>query len=514
MVLSETKGPIAQFSDSDLLNQVHDAINATDAHGILCAWNAESERLYGYKAEEALGQHVSILFFPVDIPILEHEIIGPLLVNRTRHELTVRNRRKDGAEIYVALRLAVVRDATGLVTRIIGCSNDITERKWAEDALKCEIAQRKRMEAALRSNEQRLKHLVSRSPGVLYSCDATRGFAPTFVSDNVHSILGYPPESFLGNPEFWRSRIHRDDCASVIAKSAELNKPGPVLFEYRFLHADGNYRHVRDSVVSIHDESGNLTEIVGQWIDVTLEKEAEDARREHEKLRYYAEALLATQEAERKRISRELHDDLNQRLATLILEISMLERAVPARDRDLKQRLTGIKDQTASVSDDVRRIALQLHSAGLEQFGLCTVLESECRTMAERTGIDIEFETNSLHDPLPEHASLCLYRVAQECLRNVAKHSRAQRAVVRVSGAPGEVRLQVEDWGIGFNPEETKARVSLGLISMKERLRQVNGALFVDSTPGSGTRVEARVPLGSHFDGRTEQWPADARVDP
>jgi two-component system sensor histidine kinase UhpB len=186
---------------------------------------------------------------------------------------------------------------------------------------------------------------------------------------------------------------------------------------------------------------------------------------------------------------------LNQRLATLILEIGLLERDLPCAADLIQSRLHDLKDQAAKISDEVRRIALQLHSAGLEQFGLRAALEQECATLADRAKITIRFKSKSARKVLPEDVSLSLYRVAQECLRNVVRHSQAQRALVTLEDTSDGIRLCVEDNGIGFEQGEVRARKSLGLISMNERVRLVNGTLLLDSNKGRGTRVEVRVPL-------------------
>jgi len=478
----------------DLVDQVHDAINATDLNGILVAWNAAAERIYGYSAAEALGQHVSLLFFPEDIAILEREILEPLKT-KDFHELTVRNRRRDGAEIFVALRLSVVRDESGSVVSLIGCSNDITQRQHAEDALLQEIVERKRIERALRGSEEKLQQLLLRGPTVLWTSQPSGDYATTYVSENVTALFGYTPEQILREPKFWMEHVHPEDLQNILTKIAEGASTGQWFTEYRLMHRDGGYRFVRASAVAIKDDFGRVVEFVGHLVDVTAEKQAEVDRSEREKLHFFAEALLTAQEAERKRVSRELHDDLNQRLATLILEIGVLQRKTPASEHHLRQQLTGLKDQIAEISDDVRRIALQLHSAGLEHFGLRAALEQECAAISERTGIQIGFKAKSTSEALPESVSICLYRVAQECLRNVITHSKAKRATVTLEGAPGKIRLRVQDKGAGFDPSEARTRNSLGLISMTERLRQVGGVLLIDSVVGRGTRVEACVPL-------------------
>jgi len=484
----------SQLSKANLIDLVHDAINATDPNGILVAWNAAAERIYGYSAAEVLGKNISLLCFPEDLDILERDILAPLQT-KDFHEVTVRNRCKDGTEIFVELRLSVVRDRSGSAVRLIGCSHDITQRKHAEDALLQEIAERKRIEAALRASDEKLKQLLLRGPAVLWTSKTSGDYGATFVSENVTAQFGYTPEDFLRDSGFWLSQVHPEDRPRLLAEVRERASTGRWSTEYRFLHGDGGYRYVLDSAVAVQDESGNVVEYVGHMVDITSEKQAEAHRLEREKLQLFAEALLSAQEAERKRVSRELHDDLNQRLATLILEMGLLHRDPPASAEAFRQQCARLKGQVADISDDVRRIALQLHSAGLEHFGLRAALEQECAVVSERAGIRIGFKAKSAPDVLPETVSTCLYRVAQECLRNVITHSQAKRAAVTLEGAKGEIRLRVQDQGVGFDPEEARARNSLGLISMNERLRQVGGTLVIASTAGRGTRVDARVPL-------------------
>lgn len=179
----------AFFARLDLVDQVHDAINATDPNGIIVAWNAAAERMYGYSAAEVLGKSIRLIIFPEDRPSFEREIIEPLQTNGS-HELTVRNRCKDGSEIFVALRLSLMRDESGTVIGMIGCSNDITQRKYAEDELLREVAERRRVEQALRDSEEKLKQLLLRGPAVLWVSRASGDFGATYISENVKAVFG------------------------------------------------------------------------------------------------------------------------------------------------------------------------------------------------------------------------------------------------------------------------------------------------------------------------------------
>ena len=504
---------------SDLLAQVHDAIIATDINGIICFWNASAERVYGYCADEVIGKSVGLLYFSEDVPLLHEAVLGPLRAKGLL-EVRLRRRRKDNAEVFVSLRVSVIHDMSGIVIGYVGCSHDITERKKAEDELartsadlerrvqertrdlfelnfklEEEAAERRRIAFELRESQERLQHLLLRSPGVLYSCEPSGNFPATFTSDNASSVFGYSAQQFVQEPSFWVDHIHPDDRARVLESAAKTLEAGFSCHEYRFQHGDGGYRFIRDSAVAVRDDAGAVVEIVGYCEDITAEKEAEQARKEQEQLRFLADTLLSTQESERRRISRELHDDLNQRLATLILGIGLLERDLPNAAHLIQSRLHELKEEAAKISDEVRRIALQLHSAGLEQFGLPAALEQECATLAVRSQITIGFESKSARKALPEDVSLSLYRVAQECLRNVVRHSQAQRAVVSLEDTADGIRLCVHDNGIGFEQNEVRARKSLGLISMNERVRQVNGTLILNSSKGGGTSVEVCVPI-------------------
>jgi PAS domain S-box-containing protein len=509
---------VSPFDPGELLAHVHDSIIVTDLDGTIRSWNAGAERVYGYSSAEVIGKNIELLYFPEEAHLRETALLKPLR-SKDLHELRLRDRRKDGSEIFVSIRASVLRDPSGAVIGLVGCSNDITQQKNAEDALlrlradlerrveertrdltdvnrqlQDEMEERRRVELALRASQERLQHLLRESPGVLYSCEPAHDFAATFTSDNVAAVFGYPTTEFVQTPSFWLDHVHPEDRERVLREAATIIEAGQHNQEYRFLHGDGTYRIIRDSAVAVRDDAGTVVEIVGYCADITGEKRAEQVRWEQEKLHFLTEALLTTQEAERKRISRELHDDLNQRLAVLILEIGLLERGLPKTGDAMKAELKALKARAADISDEVRRIALRLHSAGLDQLGLKAALEHECAIVSDHTEIQTEF-TSTLSRELPEHVALCLYRVAQECLRNIVRHSKARLASVRLEDVAGAIELTVTDDGVGFDPREVRGRQNLGFISMSERIRSVNGTLLVDSGGGQGTQVKVRVPL-------------------
>lgn len=202
--------------------------------------------------------------------------------------------------------------------------------------------------------------------------------------------------------------------------------------------------------------------------------------------------LIAAQEEERARIARELHDDLSQRMALLCVGLDQLIPQFP--EAGYRKQLCELIDAAHEVATELHNISHQLHPAKLERLGLVAALSSHCRESSLRYGFEIEFEQENVPRELPPDVSLCLYRILQEALRNVQKHSGVKRAIVNLRGYSLGLELTVSDPGVGFKMAPKKSG-GLGLISIEERLRLVNGELTIESAPSRGTQISAWVPL-------------------
>jgi signal transduction histidine kinase len=226
-----------------------------------------------------------------------------------------------------------------------------------------------------------------------------------------------------------------------------------------------------------------------------LSDSQEKLRQSHNQIRKLLGRLIDVQEAERRRISRELHDDLNQKIATLSMNISQLKRKVPQQDGQLVADLDQLRKTANGLTDEVRRLSHQLHPAVLEHLGLVPALESYIASFRDEEQIDVEFTADVGDVRIPFQASICVYRVAVEALRNVARHSGAGSAAVSLKRSQKGLELQVSDSGKGFDVETYRHGGGLGLISIEERLRVLQGDCDVSSDPERGTTLVARVPL-------------------
>jgi signal transduction histidine kinase len=236
--------------------------------------------------------------------------------------------------------------------------------------------------------------------------------------------------------------------------------------------------------------------IVGMMIQRLRRQRVENAlRSSRNEVRDLAGKLIVAQEDERKRIARELHDDLSQQLAAIGMFVSAIRRDVASLMPKDYSKLEELQTHLISLHDEIHRLSHELHPTVLEHFGLGAALRQHANELSELTGMTVDVGIDSETETIPPDVALCLYRVAQESLRNVAKYSGTQRAEINLTHANGELELTIRDWGKGFDAQARAQTGGLGLTSMKERVRLVAGVLSIESAPQKGTCVRARVPL-------------------
>jgi signal transduction histidine kinase len=205
--------------------------------------------------------------------------------------------------------------------------------------------------------------------------------------------------------------------------------------------------------------------------------------------------LISAQEDERSRIARELHDDFNQRLALLAVDLERFHDGLPGTQEGLVDGLASLLRRTKELSSDVHRLSHQLHPSVLQHLGLVAAARSFCKEISEQHDVHIELAHHEVPRSLPSDIALCLYRIVQEALRNVIKHSGAKSARIEIIKMESELKLHISDNGIGFDPESDRPRCGLGLLSMRERLRQVDGTISFMRIEPTGTRIDVCIPF-------------------
>ena len=259
------------------------------------------------------------------------------------------------------------------------------------------------------------------------------------------------------------------------------------------------YRTVRNRWISAwgrvsFSEQAQPERFIGVMLDVTERKrltEAVEASRQE--IRALAAQLLKAQEEERTRVSRELHDQICQQLASLAMEMGGL--ASEDLPEGAKLRLRTLQARVVKASAETRHIAYELHPSVLEDLGVAASLQSLCDEFSNRLSIPIKFKHNVERSAVPREVAACLYRVAQESLNNIAKHAKAKHISASLTSSNGKVTLSIADDGAGFELDRIRGRGTLGLIGMEERARLVDGKLSIESKPGHGTRIALEIPL-------------------
>jgi two-component system, chemotaxis family, CheB/CheR fusion protein len=218
-------------------------------------------------------------------------------------------------------------------------------------------------------------------------------------------------------------------------------------------------------------------------------------RRSREDLRALTASLLNAQDEERRRVSRELHDDVSQNVAKLQFDIETLEKTLPSTLKDEKKQLLAIRDEAGQLSSDLRKIAYALHPSTLDHLGLTVAIRAYGREFSTRTGIPVRFSAAKVPPKVPPEVASSIYRITQEALRNVSKHVKTGRVAIRLKGTPGHLTLVIQDQGPGFDTAAVRGNGGLGLISMEERARLIHASFQLESQPGSATTITVSVPL-------------------
>lgn len=453
-----------------------DAIIAVDGQQRIVVFNAAAEKTFGCSAREAIGNSID-RFIPQRFCAVHREHIrhfGTTQVTR-RAMGTFSALRANGEEFPIEASIShVVTGGGPLFTVII---RDITERLRAEEAV--------------RESEKRFR-LMAESAPVLMWMSGTDKLCTDF-NDAWLRFTGRNIEQELG--EGWTHSVHPDDlqaCLHGYTYAFEARKP--FTLQYRLLRHDGQYRWILHKGVPRFLEDGQFAGYIGCCVDITEQKELKAVQAE------LGGRLMRAQEEERAHIARELHDDINQRLALLATGIQELEHACQFDGQpQAREQLHSFWQLTSEIAADLQQLSHQLHPSKLHYLGLAAATRGLCQEFSKLHRIEVECIVRDLPAHIDEAVSLSLFRTAQESLRNVAKHSHAHLVKVELTGEERCIRLRISDDGVGFNYEQAKNGQGLGLVSIKERLKLVGGQLSVWSRPSLGTQVEATVPLGARY---------------
>jgi PAS domain S-box-containing protein len=337
-----------------------------------------------------------------------------------------------------------------------------------------------------RESESRFRLVANTAPVMIWMSGPDK--LCTYFNQPWLEFTGRPLEAELGNG--WVEGVHTQDvegCLNTYTRAFDGRESCDM--EYRLRRHDGQYRWVHDLGVPRFNADGTFAGYIGTCLDVTEQKLAEEA------LSSMNRRLIEAHEEERTWIARELHDDINQRLALLAVSMDLVTCKLPISASDAKLSIREAKQQIKDLGEDIQALSHRLHCSKLEYLGLATAAAGFCREISERQRVEIDFQSDEIPKNLCQEISLCLFRVLQEAVQNATKHSGSRHFQVFLKYSSDEITLTVSDSGIGFDPGGITNGRGLGITSMRERLKMVDGELSIDSRQHVGTTVHARVPL-------------------
>lgn len=426
-------------------------------------WTPELESIYGLRAGQFTGTRMAFakLVHPDDrdrVAKLTEEAI------ETGRPTSGEWRAiwPDRSIHWIAGWWQVFKDQAGQPARMLGINMDITDRKLGETRLH-------EYERAVEGSQEMIA-VVDRDYRFLI---ANRQFVTT---------RGAESEQVIG--KFVSEVVEKKTFEEIVQPKLEEAFHGKVVrFEMKYTYPQLGERELSVSYHPIEGPRG-VDRVACILHDITELKRAEEA------LAGMSRKLIEAQEQERRSIARELHDDINQRLALVAVELQRLQDD----PSELKTRLQALRQSTVEITDDIQALSHELHSSKLEYLGVVPGIRGWCGEFGDRHRMEVHFKSEAAR-AIPVEIGLCLFRILQEALHNAARHSGAKRIDVQLTESPAEVHLLVSDAGTGFNIEEARQGRGLGLLSMQERVRLVSGSITIDSTLNTGTTIHVRVPL-------------------
>ncbi|MFT3702551.1 MAG: PAS domain S-box protein [Agriterribacter sp.] len=472
---------ILRYNDS-LLQNISDAIFSTDISLNIRTWNRHAEILYGYAAAEVIGKNLEAVLRTA-YPGESFEAIGKHFMEKGSWAGELTQFTKSGDKLNVYISTSLLRDQNNVPTGTVTVVRDISQRRKAEDLLA--------------ESELRLQSIIDTYDGPIYAkdkearyivwnkaCEKTAGYTAMEAIGKSADEL-FPPAA---------AKLARERDEEIFA----LKMPRQFDWEWDV----GTQKKLFSIILfPMYNSKGEVYGSCGLAIDITSRKELEKNLREFntklEKeveertilLRELTEHLNTVRETERMEIAREIHDELGQQMTVLKMDVLMIKRKLPGGDNEIDEKIDEMVDMINQTINTIRRIASQLRPAVLDDMGLTAAMEWQLKDMEKRFNITTLFVHNDIPPVLSEKTKTGMFRILQESLTNVARHSNASRVEATLTYENNKLQLTVKDNGKGFDLDKM-TRKTLGILGMKERAAAMNGTYLIESTPGKGTLIK------------------------
>ena len=495
-----------RFRLAAIVESSDDAIISKDLDGVITTWNAGAQRIFGYVPEEIIGRN-TMTIIPPELQEEETRVLQRLRCGERIDHFETTGIAKNGSRLNISLTVSPIKDSRGRVIGASAIARDITERRLAEE-MGFKIA------STLEESEKRLRAAFSQTYSVLLLL-STDG---TVLEANRAALegMGFTRDQVIGRKcwEPWWSSLPKE-VENLKASVIRAAKGEIIREECSYCTSNGTIRFADRTLAPVRDENGAVVLIVASGLDITEQKElldkleqrvqvrTQELEQKNAELRKLSARLLQIQDEERRRIARELHDSVGQLLAAISMNISKVSRENAKLSTSAASAVSENMKLVEQVSNEIRTLSHLLHPPLLDEIGLLSALKWYIEGFSERSKIKVTADMPSDLERLPRDVELSLFRIVQECLTNIHRHSGSLTAFVRLARSGHGVTLEVKDEGRGFSPHGESIvsggeTPGVGLRGMRERVRQLGGQLEITSN-GTGTRVLAQLPLAEGF---------------
>lgn len=477
---------------SAIIRSSVEAIISVDSQQRVVLFNPMAEALFAWPAELAIGRPLGD-FIPERFRTAHEEHVRRFGITGVSERQMGRQRalfalRRDGSEFPIEASISqTVEGGTRLFTVML---RDITERARADEALRMSLHR-------VRESEARLAGIIRSSMEAIITVDSDQRVI--LFNPMAETLFGWPAAEAIGRPlaDFIPERF-RQAHEGHVRRFGVTGVSDRAMGRQRALYAlrrDGTEFPIEASISQIADQGTRLYTVMLR--DITDRVRAEEAmRRSREALQHLSDGILSTREEEKRRIARELHDDLGQRLSAMKMDLAMLGADLK-EGKSMQSLLAGVAAMNAVIDEtvaSVRRIASDLRPALLDELGMLPAIEWLASDCAKRYGLSVAVDGTDIE--VSEQVAIAMFRIVQEALSNVVRHANATAVHIRVAHDQGRLELQVRDNGVGWDKmvEDDEPRKSLGLLGIRERARLLGGTVEVDSAPGQGFCLAIRIP--------------------
>lgn len=440
-------------------------------------WNYNYNAIFGYNNDSPV-HHISMWVenvHPDDRDRVKEAIYKVINSGQKYWSDEYRYRKKNGEYMNIYDRGYVSYDESGKPYRMIGSMLDITERIHAQEELKC--------------SEEKYRTLVEQASDAIY-ITSTDGRILT-VNPSACKLSGYTEEEIMKMNVM--DFIFSEDLEKNPFRISELKEGKTVVVERRFKVKDNRILHVECIANMLSDER---ILVFARDIGERIKAEAL-LKKSYEDIRNLASHLVKVRDEERRRIGREIHDELGQQLTAIKMDVAWVEKKIPEEIPQVKAKLKNMITLLDGSNKSVRKILKELTPAIIDDNGLLAALETQNRQFTELTGIAIDFHTNRKKITIGQEVANCIFRVYQESLTNIMKYANASRVVTSLDTSDTQVAVSVQDNGAGFDSlafAKSNDKKSFGIIGMKERVLSLGGDFNLESIPGKGTTIVAHIP--------------------